>query len=156
MKNLEWLDLSSNKLIGEIPTQLVDVTSLAVLNLSNNQLVGHIPEGKQFNTFTTESYRDNLGLCGFPLASKCRNEELEAPVASIENEKTCFFCHGLGWQSVGIGYGCGMVFGVSMGYIMFQYRRPRWLLMIIEDKLRLTPQRTRRSWRRNARRNYKF
>ena len=32
LTNLEWLDLSPNKLIGEILGQLVDLTSLEVLN----------------------------------------------------------------------------------------------------------------------------
>ena len=40
LTNLEWLDLSSNKLIGEIPIQLADLTSLEVLNLSENYLFG--------------------------------------------------------------------------------------------------------------------
>ena len=34
LTNLEWLDLSSNKLTGEIPIQLEDLTSLEILNLS--------------------------------------------------------------------------------------------------------------------------
>ena len=40
LTNLEWLDLSSNKLTGEIPIQLADLTSLEVLNLSKNCLYG--------------------------------------------------------------------------------------------------------------------
>ncbi|KAL7614311.1 hypothetical protein Lser_V15G09423 [Lactuca serriola] len=37
------MDLSSNKLIGEIPEELVLLTGLLGLNLSNNHLMGHIP-----------------------------------------------------------------------------------------------------------------
>jgi Leucine-rich repeat (LRR) protein len=49
---LESLDLSSNKLTGEIPMQLANgLIFLSVLNLSFNQLVGQIPFIKQFATF---------------------------------------------------------------------------------------------------------
>ncbi|KAK4594651.1 hypothetical protein RGQ29_018369 [Quercus rubra] len=75
LTNLEWLDLSSNKLEGEIPIQLEDLTSLAFLNLSKNYLFGQIPQGKQFNTFTNDSYNENLGLCGFPMTKACGNDE---------------------------------------------------------------------------------
>ena len=40
LTNLEWLDLSSNKLTGEIPIQLADLPSLELLNLSKNCLYG--------------------------------------------------------------------------------------------------------------------
>ncbi|KAL0009127.1 hypothetical protein SO802_010629 [Lithocarpus litseifolius] len=75
LTNLEWLDLSSNKLIGEIPIQLEDLMSLEILNLSENYLFGQIPQGKQFNTFTNDSYHGNQGLCGFPMTKACGNDE---------------------------------------------------------------------------------
>ncbi|MCH99986.1 receptor-like protein kinase, partial [Trifolium medium] len=59
LTNLESLDLSSNMLIGVIPTELTNLNSLEVLNLSNNHLVGEIPKGKQFNTFSNDSYEGN-------------------------------------------------------------------------------------------------
>nr|XP_043614907.1 receptor-like protein EIX2 [Erigeron canadensis] len=37
------LDLSSNKIIGEIPDVLMDLVALTNLNLSRNELSGHIP-----------------------------------------------------------------------------------------------------------------
>ncbi|KAK7411526.1 hypothetical protein VNO78_02960 [Psophocarpus tetragonolobus] len=37
------IDLSSNKLLGEIPRGLTDLNGLNFLNLSHNQLIGHIP-----------------------------------------------------------------------------------------------------------------
>ncbi|RHN57979.1 putative non-specific serine/threonine protein kinase [Medicago truncatula] len=69
--NLESLDLSSNMLTGRIPVKLTNLDFLEVLDLSNNHLVGEIPQGKQFNTFTNDSYEGNLGLCGFPLSKNC-------------------------------------------------------------------------------------
>jgi len=39
------IDLSSNKLLGEIPREITDLNALNFLNLSHNQLIGHIPQG---------------------------------------------------------------------------------------------------------------
>lgn len=41
--NLQSLDLSANRLTGEIPTELQYLVNLAVLNLSVNELAGPIP-----------------------------------------------------------------------------------------------------------------
>ncbi|KAL4575810.1 hypothetical protein LXL04_011896 [Taraxacum kok-saghyz] len=38
------MDLSSNKLVGEIPKELTRLSGLLDLNLSNNHLTGHIPD----------------------------------------------------------------------------------------------------------------
>ncbi|CAI9270100.1 unnamed protein product [Lactuca saligna] len=38
------MDLSSNKLVGEIPVQLTELVMLLGLNLSNNNLIGNIPD----------------------------------------------------------------------------------------------------------------
>ncbi|XP_030964633.1 receptor-like protein 43 [Quercus lobata] len=90
LTNLEWIDLSSNKLIGEIPIQLADLTSLAVLNLSKNHLFGQIPQGKQFNTFTNDSYNGNLGLCGFPMTKFCGNDEGQQLLPSSTTQEDDF------------------------------------------------------------------
>ncbi|XP_028205257.1 receptor-like protein EIX1 isoform X1 [Glycine soja] len=39
------IDLSSNKLLGEIPREITDLNGLNFLNLSHNQLIGPIPQG---------------------------------------------------------------------------------------------------------------
>ncbi|WVZ15579.1 hypothetical protein V8G54_013145 [Vigna mungo] len=38
------IDLSNNKLVGEIPREITDLNGLLYLNLSHNQLIGHIPQ----------------------------------------------------------------------------------------------------------------
>ncbi|XP_058076420.1 receptor-like protein EIX2 [Magnolia sinica] len=38
------MDLSSNRLIGEIPDSLMNLSGMLILNLSNNRLGGHIPD----------------------------------------------------------------------------------------------------------------
>ncbi|TYH86636.1 hypothetical protein ES332_D01G058100v1 [Gossypium tomentosum] len=110
MAALESLDLSSNKLGGRIPSELTKLTFLEVLNLSQNNFFGPIPVGHQFNTFDIDSYAGNLGLCGFPLSKKCGNSAIP------------FI-----WELVMMGYGCGVVLGLSTGYIVFTTGRP-WCL----------------------------
>ncbi|KAI9072471.1 hypothetical protein K1719_045566 [Acacia pycnantha] len=44
LKLVRSIDLSANKLSGEIPIQLFKLTMLKFLNLSNNYLIGEIPE----------------------------------------------------------------------------------------------------------------
>uniref|UniRef100_A0A2N9G3F1 Leucine-rich repeat-containing N-terminal plant-type domain-containing protein n=1 Tax=Fagus sylvatica TaxID=28930 RepID=A0A2N9G3F1_FAGSY len=133
LTNLEWLDLSSNKLTGEIPTQLVDLPWLEVLNLSQNQLTGHIPTGKQFNTFGNDSYTGNLGLCGYPLSRTCNNHEAkQPPLSTLQQEDNLEPNNGFGWKAVSIGYGCGAIFGMFMGYIMFKIGKPKWLVRMVK------------------------
>ncbi|KAJ6894118.1 Cf-4/9 disease resistance-like family protein [Populus alba x Populus x berolinensis] len=133
LTNLESLDLSSNFLAGRIPPQLVDLTFLQVLNLSYNHLEGPIPQGKQFNTFENGSYEGNLGLCGFPLQVKCNKGEGQQPPPSNFEKEDSMFEEGFGWKAVAMGYGCGFVFGVSIGYIVFRARKPAWFVKMVNN-----------------------
>ncbi|KAB5531542.1 hypothetical protein DKX38_018212 [Salix brachista] len=150
--NLESLDLSSNLLTGRIPQQLASITFLAVLNLSHNQLEGAIPRGKQFQTFSASSFEGNLGLCGFPMPKDCSSSEAPAlqPSNFDDGDDSTFFGDGFGWKAVAIGYGCGVVFGVTVGYVVFRARKPAWLLRLIEDKWNLKARRTKKNARRNG------
>ncbi|XVF79303.1 hypothetical protein PTKIN_Ptkin14bG0210700 [Pterospermum kingtungense] len=116
LTNLEWLDLSSNRLAGKVPEELLDITFLEVLNLSYNNLEGQIPLGKQFNTFSNDSYIRNLRLCGFPLLKKC-NQQPPPPSFVTSGLKI-----GFGWKVVALGYGCGVIFGMFMGCLVFSTR----------------------------------
>ncbi|XP_039035916.1 receptor-like protein 9DC3 [Hibiscus syriacus] len=134
MLALESLDLSSNNLGGSIPSQMKNLRFLEVLNLSHNNLVGQIPHEKQFDTFDNDSYSSNLGLCGLPLSKSCvdhREAEPPAPlVVEHEGSKELSF-----WQVAMMGYGSGVVLGLSLGYIVFTTGRPWWLVRIIERDL---------------------
>ncbi|ESR61446.1 hypothetical protein CICLE_v10018299mg, partial [Citrus x clementina] len=118
---LESLDLSSNRLVGQIPTQLTSLNFLSKLNLSHNQLEGPIPQGPQFNTFQSDSYIGNLGLCGFPLSDKCSNiDDAQEPAPT---DTWSWF----DWKVAMMGYASGLVIGFSIGYMAFATGRPRWL-----------------------------
>ncbi|GMJ01501.1 receptor like protein 34 [Hibiscus trionum] len=131
---LESLDLSSNKLSGRIPSQMTKLIFLAALNLSENNLVGQIPHGNQFGTFENDSYSGNLGLCGLPLSKLCNNHgEAESPAPSVaeqEDSQVPKF-----WQVVMMGYGSGVVLGMSLGYIVFTTGRPWWFVSMVERHL---------------------
>ncbi|XP_058742820.1 receptor-like protein 9DC3 [Vicia villosa] len=147
LTNLEWLDLSSNMLIGMIPADFTNLDSLEVLNLSNNHLIGEIPQGKQFNTFSNDSYQGNLRLCGFPLSKKCGFEQHSPPSPDKLWSEEKF---GFGWKPVAIGYGCGFVFGIGLGYCMFSVGKPRWLVMVFGGKPKRRVRRRTRVRRTNG------
>ncbi|XP_062078695.1 receptor like protein 22-like [Humulus lupulus] len=113
LSNLEWLDLSSNEFVGTIPWQLAaNLNQLEFLNLSMNKLEGQIPRGPQFNTFNDDSYSGNLGLCGFPLSKTC-NEGKINKTSSPEDQG-----NGVFWKVVLMGYGTGIVIGSLIGYVV--------------------------------------
>ncbi|KAL1174393.1 hypothetical protein V6Z11_A04G008900 [Gossypium hirsutum] len=131
LTNLEWLDLSSNRLSGTISNRLADLAFLSSLSVSENQLHGQIPQGKQFNTFGKDSYEGNKGLCGFPVSKDCIIELPPPNVLEKDGSKSNI---AFGWKVVLIGYGCGVVFGMTVGYVAFQIGKPKWLVNLVENQ----------------------
>ncbi|KAL7181311.1 hypothetical protein ACSBR1_040233 [Camellia fascicularis] len=132
--SLESLDLSSNQLSSKIPSQL---TSLAFLSLKflENHLKGRIPRGNQFETFDNSSHNRNLALCGFPLSKECKDNKTPLhPTPMLHKEDDPTFARGFSWKVVQTGYGCGMVLGLVMGYIMFLIGKPKWFVRIAEGE----------------------
>lgn len=123
---LESLDLSSNKISGAIPQQLASLTFLEVLNLSHNHLVGCIPKGKQFDSFGNSSYQGNDGLRGFPLSKHCGGDDQVTTPAELDQEEEEEDSPMISWQGVLVGYGCGLVIGLSVIYIMWSTQYPAW------------------------------
>nr|CAA05267.1 Hcr9-4C [Solanum habrochaites] len=123
---LESLDLSSNKISGEIPQQLASLTFLEFLNLSHNHLVGCIPKGKQFDTFLNSSYQGNDGLRGFPLSIHCGGDDQLTTPAELDQQQEEEDSSMISWQGVLVGYGCGLVIGLSVIYIMWSTQYPAW------------------------------
>ncbi|XP_024984817.1 receptor-like protein 36 [Cynara cardunculus var. scolymus] len=126
LSEIESLDLSRNQLSGKIPQSLADITSLEVLNLSQNLLVGRIPGGTQLSTFNT-SFEGNPGLCGFPLPKEC--EHASAPQLEVDGEEESVFT----WKVVMLGYGCGTLVGLLLGYFMLSTGWPKWLNAIVDE-----------------------
>ncbi|KAI7747727.1 hypothetical protein M8C21_032994 [Ambrosia artemisiifolia] len=130
--NLESLDLSRNKLSGMIPQDLVQLNSLAFFNVSNNSLTGRIPLGKQFNTFSNDSYIGNKALCGFPLSMHCGDsEESKPPTVSFKEDTESDFPNRIDWVVILIGVVTGLVIGIVCGdhlttrYYMWFFQRFR-------------------------------
>ncbi|KAF5788761.1 putative non-specific serine/threonine protein kinase [Helianthus annuus] len=71
LTNLERLELSHNLLSGEIPTSLTSLNFLSSFNVAYNNLQGSVPTGRQFDTFSNESYQGNPRLCGPPMLKSC-------------------------------------------------------------------------------------
>ncbi|XWS57236.1 hypothetical protein CRYUN_Cryun09bG0156900 [Craigia yunnanensis] len=122
LTNLEALDLSQNKLAGRIPWELsTQLTFLAVLNISHNHLTGPIPQGQQFNTFQSNSFDGNLGLCGKPLLKECDSFGALPPPSSTSEDSGLLV--GLHWKVVLLGYGSGFLIGVVTGHFVTTRKR---------------------------------
>ncbi|XP_019178534.1 PREDICTED: receptor-like protein 12 [Ipomoea nil] len=133
---LESLDLSLNQIGGVIPEQLTRITTLEVLNLSHNKLVGCIPQGPQFNTFEANSYQGNDGLKGKPLSQSCGDSvtpQLPAP-KDFYKEDDSSFLSGCTIKVVAMGYGCGILFGLFMGSLMFLTGKPEFIRRFAEEE----------------------
>ncbi|MFS7963392.1 putative transferase [Helianthus anomalus] len=103
---MELLDLSWNRLEGEIPQSLTKLTFLAFLNLSQNHLVGRIPEGAQFSTFSEDAYYGNPELCGWPLPRRIHCRQLSSPQVETKGGVWIYI------EPVMLGLGCGTLLGL--------------------------------------------
>ncbi|XP_065872471.1 receptor-like protein 7 [Euphorbia lathyris] len=122
LKNLEALDLSLNKLSGEIPIQLGQLNFLSSFNVSDNNLRGLIPKGNQFNTFENDSFSGNSGLCGNPLSKRCESRPLQPQSTNEDSHNEFEF----GWKAVIIGYACGFVISVVIGWRINTKKYQQW------------------------------
>ncbi|XP_049394455.1 receptor-like protein Cf-9 homolog [Solanum stenotomum] len=133
---LESLDFSFNKISGEIPQQLASLTFLAVLNLSHNHLVGCIPRGKQFDTFENSSYQGNDELRGLPLSKDCGDDEgvpqATTPFGQGEEGDSLM----ISWQPVLMGYGCGLIIGLSESSVINEELRDK--VKLLENRMPFT------------------
>ncbi|GLT55696.1 hypothetical protein SLA2020_287920 [Shorea laevis] len=141
LKNLESLDLSRNNLSGEIPQQLGDLNFLAVLNLSHNHLEGRIPNGRQFQTFSEDSFKDNKGLCGLPLKENC-----SANVVPTSKDKHSIDGTNIDWNFLSVEFGFVFGLGIVILPLMFYKRWRLWYCKRINGFLsRFFPQLIQRS-----------
>ncbi|KAL1102874.1 hypothetical protein V6Z11_D05G396500, partial [Gossypium hirsutum] len=120
LKSLEWLDLSSNRLSGTIPNRLADLPFLSSLNVSDNQL--HELMLLVFHYSVLSVHFLLLPLFQQP-----------APPNVLEKDGSKSNI-AFGWKVVLIGYGCGVVFGMLVGYVVFQTGKPKWLVNLVENQ----------------------
>ncbi|KAG2325921.1 hypothetical protein Bca52824_008649 [Brassica carinata] len=130
LTNLQSLDLSQNRLSGEIPPELGKLTFLARMNFSYNMLEGPIPQGTQIQSQNSSSFAENPGLCGFPLEKTCGGKEEEATKQEEdEDEEKEEKDQVLSWISAAIGYVPGVLGGLTIGHILYSYKYG-WFLRI--------------------------
>ncbi|XP_057797672.1 receptor-like protein 54 [Salvia miltiorrhiza] len=110
LMNLESLDLSGNRLTELIPVELAGLSFLSVLNLSYNKLVGEIPNGRQFQTFSADSFKGNPGLCGFNLDISCSRIDGSDHLSPQEDENGEEKSTEIEWEYVSavLGYVVGL------------------------------------------------
>ncbi|XP_077214984.1 polygalacturonase inhibitor-like [Tasmannia lanceolata] len=72
-ETLTNLDISHNKIRGNIPSEITELQNLQFLNVSYNRLCGEIPQGGKLQDFDSSSYFHNRCLCGAPLNVTCEN-----------------------------------------------------------------------------------
>ncbi|XP_028105272.1 receptor-like protein 9DC3 [Camellia sinensis] len=117
---LRLLNLSHNDLVGNIPSSLGNLRLLESLDLASNQLSGNIPRQLTSLTFLEE--------CGDSKTPQLHS----TPMLHKEDDPT--FPSEFNWKVVGMGYGCGMVLGLVMGYLMFLTGKPKWFVRIAEGE----------------------
>jgi len=97
-----------------------------------------------------------LGLCGFQVLKECYGDEAPSlrPSSFDEGDDSTLFGEGFGRKAVTMGYGCGFVFGVATGYIVFRTKKPSWFFRMVEDIWNLKSKKTKKNVGRcGARRN---
>ncbi|XP_027922892.1 receptor-like protein EIX2 [Vigna unguiculata] len=102
---LKSIDLSSNKLTGEIPKEIISTW----LDLSHNSLSGRIPSGRHFGTFDVSSFEGNVGLCGEQLNRTCPEDGNQRTIKTEEhgNDDEDNVLYEALYMSMGIGYFTG-------------------------------------------------
>ncbi|XP_059288664.1 receptor-like protein 43 [Lycium ferocissimum] len=142
--SLWLLNLSHNNFRGYIPTELGQLNTLEVLDLSWNRLIGKIPrELTRVKFLAVLNLSQNL-LCGTSDSS-----HVPPPLESKEEDES-YFLSGFTWESVVIGYSCGLVVGTVMWSLMFKARKPKWVVEFLEGafpKKMRSAQERRLRWR---------
>ncbi|KAG5569494.1 hypothetical protein H5410_059260 [Solanum commersonii] len=127
---LRYLDISNNKICGQIPNWFSGMkwNSLQSLILSHNSLTGHLPQFHYYKLNDTSHVPQQL---------------------ESEEEGESYFFSGFTWESVVIGYSCGLVVGTVMWSLMFKYGKPKWFVDFFDG---LMPHKRRRPKKRAQRR----
>ncbi|WMV18068.1 hypothetical protein MTR67_011453, partial [Solanum verrucosum] len=115
----------------------LDLHSNLLQGVSHNHLVGCIPSGNQFATFESGSFEGNDELRGFPISKDCGGSgrghvpQSTTPSTLDDQEEDSGF--EISWEAVLMGYGCGLIIGISLIYIMSSTRKPIQLFRMIAE-----------------------
>ncbi|KAF3595765.1 hypothetical protein DY000_02020920 [Brassica cretica] len=122
LKELHVLNLSRNAFSGHIPSSLVNLTALESLDLSQNKLSGEIPPklGDLSSLGWVQYHKDICGVIHAPTS---------LPVSEEEDEEEEEEEEGLSWIAAGIGFAPGIVFGLTIGYIVASHKH-EWFMKI--------------------------
>ncbi|KAH0728970.1 hypothetical protein KY289_000158 [Solanum tuberosum] len=128
---LRTLNLSHNVLEGHIPASLQNLYVLESLDFSSNKISGEIPQQLASLTFLENtSYQGNDGLRGLPPSRDCgRDDRVPQEIIPVElgqEEEEEEDSPIISWQAVLMDYGCGLVIGLSVIYIMWSTQYPAW------------------------------
>ena len=131
---LESLDLSRNQLSGTIPNGIASLSFLEYIDVSHNELKGEIPKGTQITGQPRSSFDGNAGLCGFPLDKSCFGTNVP-PAQQPKDEDEEKEDKVLSWKAVVIGYGFGVLLGLTIAQLIASYK-PEWLIKIMCQRKR--------------------
>ncbi|KAF5788765.1 putative leucine-rich repeat domain superfamily [Helianthus annuus] len=126
LTNLETLELSHNLLSGEIPTSLTSLNFLSSFNVAYNNLQGSVPTGRQFDTFSNQSYEGNPRLCGPPLQKSCsKRSDPSSPPSGHKKGLDSEMIYG---PLLGFCFGFGIILTCQL-HCMLSERTilPRWI-----------------------------
>ena len=76
-----------------------------------------------------------MALCGFPSSKECEDnstQDVYIKQSNIQERGDSGYVNGFGWNAALTGYGCGLVLGFSLGYIVFTIRKPIWFVKKVE------------------------
>ncbi|EOY13407.1 Serine-threonine protein kinase, putative [Theobroma cacao] len=129
--SLMAVDFSNNQFTGHIPEIIGKLQSLIVLNLSHNSFTGPIPSSLS-NLSKVESLDLSSNKLDGRIPAQLNNLGFLAglePPPTIFDDDDDDTTKELNWRfSILMGYGSGLVFGLSMGYIVFTTGKPSWFL----------------------------
>ncbi|KAJ0709860.1 putative non-specific serine/threonine protein kinase [Helianthus annuus] len=128
LTNLEALELSHNLLSGEIPTSLTSLNFLSSFNVAYNNLQGSVPTGRQFDTFSNQSYEGNPRLCGPPMQKSCSKPS--DPSSPPSGHKKGLDTEMIFGPLLGFCFGFGIILTCQLQCMLSERTRtilPRWI-----------------------------
>jgi len=83
------------------------------------------------------------------LSKPCKEDNKMLPHSALDEKESRF-----GWKVIVVGYACGVIFGVILGFNVFFAGKPQWLARLLEVVLNVRLIRTNNKkhtngWRRN-------